>query len=143
MSGHESLDYLGRYCSNEASTSLPTFTYWRKLLVRSLLPATISSHESNPPSAPLSPDLAIFLLDWSPPGPRDALPKLRDFRASRKKFTPRCARGELSGRRRLSRAHKAPAGGSKRPQAMRPPPTEREGGPIPQHRGEKIPRSLW
>ena len=33
VSGHESLDYLGRYCVFENSTPLPTFTYWRKLLV--------------------------------------------------------------------------------------------------------------
>ena len=30
MSRHESLDYLGRYCSSECSTSLPPFTYRRK-----------------------------------------------------------------------------------------------------------------
>jgi hypothetical protein len=30
--GYELLDYLGRHCGFEDSTSLSTFTYWRRLL---------------------------------------------------------------------------------------------------------------
>jgi hypothetical protein len=32
VNGHESLDHLRKYWGFEDSTSLPVFTYWRKLL---------------------------------------------------------------------------------------------------------------